>query len=72
MYKKSNIFHHLKYYCLYKYFKYYLPGLGEGFKCSSMALSNNFFLSLTDIFTRGGVGDVVGESYIVKHHINLL
>jgi len=29
-----------------------------------MALSNNFFLSLTDIFVNGGVGDEVGDNCI--------
>ena len=43
------------------------PGLGEGFKCSSMALSNNFFLSLTDIFVNGGVGDEVGDCCVCKY-----
>lgn len=42
------------------------PDLGDGFMCSSMALSNNFFLSLTDIFVNGGVGDEVGDCCISK------
>lgn len=46
------------------------PGLGEGFKCSSMALSNNFFLSLTDIFINGGVGDEVGDGCICNIYIS--
>lgn len=47
---------------LYNFPNVLLPGLGEGLRCSSMALSNNFFLSLTDIFTGDGDGDDVGES----------
>lgn len=36
------------------------PGFGEGFKCSSIAFSNNRFLSLTDNFGgMTGVGDGV-------------
>lgn len=46
------------------------PGLGDGFKCSSMALSNNFFLSLTDIFVNGGVGDEAGDCCICNIYKN--
>lgn len=30
----------------------YIPGFGEGLWLSSMAFSKNFFLSLTEAFTR--------------------
>lgn len=45
------------------FYENFLPVFGEGFKCSSIALSNNLFLSLTDILVAGKFGDGVGDGY---------